>query len=517
MIRCCRFDSTDTKPYYFVATERKTMKKLGSLPILGFCLLLASCGGGGGGSGGSGSSSNEIVYALSTSATSSTTQTSSIVGNCTTGTGCITEYAYNSSTGSFYSGEAQIATGGTSPFQIIFDPNGSYAYVLNNNNATADETNAGSISTFKVTSVGLEGASSGSYAPVYTKTTGSNPYAMAVDPLGSFLVVANHGNGDGVSTNGGGVQVYALSSGQLTLQGSSGSPCYNPDTVVFPTNADGTTNEPVYVVCTSPEQLVTGTTSYPPAPAIYSCTIGNLESGTCSSISMSNFSTTLVAGDALYNLVVDASNGMAYAPGYSQTKGGFILAFTISGGSLNSPNTSYATAFSTTNFVPSGKIGIVTQSGVDYVLVGSYPSTSVPGTDDIIDVCHFSGSPGTCHEVNTALSGTTYNYPLAFTVGSNNVYLALSGTNLQTGGTGTAGILVYTNTSVTTTSPSPDQSLGAFEPTEVTINSTGSFAAVPYAGTNSVEFYSLQSNGTINSSSGVSLTTNGNPSLAYIH
>jgi len=434
-------------------------------------VFLAGCGGGGSGSN---TPPAEILYVLS--------EKGSISG------GLITEYAINPSNGSLYQGSQTITTG-TNPIQFLFDPNGApYAFVLNNGSntpvfaggiLTGDGSSQGSIQVFSVGSQGL------SQSPLFTPTTvGESPVSMAIDSQGQYLVVADHGNG----TSGGGLEIFQIgSNGSLSAVPVASSPCSYPNKVLFAPPTDGTVDESLYIVCSSPEISSTQT------PSVIYGTISQFKQGNgFAAITLSGSITSA----SIFNLSIDPSGQYVVFPGQSSS-GGFVTEFPNKP-AQSSQNPSTAT-FSTP-FVPAGQMAFVGSSSSENVLVGNYDVTSngLSSTSNTILPCSVGSSgvscPGTPSITTSSLVG-----PIA----------------LETNSAGTAVYAVMTQTAVTAnSSPSTSGSILPYSvsgstlasmtpvatgdwPLSIAFDSNGNHAFVPNYGSGSVSVFSVGANGAL--------------------
>jgi len=420
-----------------------------------FSLVATGCGGGGGGAAGGGGSA-EIVYVLSQS-------------------GSITEVAINKSTGYYIDGSfansSTSITVGPNPIQLLFSPNGSYAYVLNNGNntpvfaggiLTASGSNAGSVQVFSVGPTGL------STTPTPPTQTGESPVSMAIDSAGGYLVVADHGNG--TTTGDGDVEVFPVSGGSLSTPSVSSSPCNYPNKVLFPPGSNGTSSENLYILCSSPEA---SPSSSSPTPEIYYGPISSLNAPTDS---ITGFGT----GASPVNLAVDPSGHSLVAPLLSPN------IFITSNPPPKNPGTISATPLS---FIPAGQMGFAGSS----VLLGSYNSSSNSNNSEF-ESCPLSGA--TCSQTYTT---GTYSYPIAMDTNP-------AGTALYIPLTGSAVVANGSNTNLGTVlslSPTPPfNSLGPAQPTgvwplSVSFDPAGNFAFIPNYGSKNVSVYSVGSGGAL--------------------
>jgi hypothetical protein len=423
-------------------------------------LFVSSCGGGGGGSGNTPPA--EIVYALS-------------------GNGTITEYAINPSNGSLYPGSQTITTGPV-PIQFLFDPNGDpYAFVLNNGNTpvfaggilTSDGSNNGSIQVFSVGSKGL------STTPVYTQKTGESPVSMAIDSQGSYLAVADHGTG----TGGGGVEIFQIESGGILSQvASNSSPCAYPNQVVFSPPTDGTVNESLYIVCSSPE-----INSSPPSASIYYCTISQLQATSPSCTAIAPNSTT-----SIFSMAIDPSNQYGVATG-QYSSGGFITEF------QNPPVTSNIfPSTATFSSIPSGQMAFVGSLSFENVLLGNYDVTTsgLSSGSNAIRPCPFGSAGVTCSSTIPTGSQTG---PIALKTNpaGTALYVSMTGTAVSAGSSyQTPGaILAYSVSGTTLTSFTPVPTGGW--PLSVSLAPNGNLAFVPNYGSSNVSVFSVAGNGAL--------------------
>ena len=436
-------------------------RKIGALLSASLlALFLSGCGGGGSGSS---TPPAEILYALS-------------------GNGTITEYAINPSNGSLYPGSQTVGTG-SNPIQFLFDPNGApYAFVLNNGNTpvfaggilTGDGSSPGSIQVFSVGSQGL------SSSPVATQLTGASPVSMAIDSQGHYLVVADHGSGS--NTGGGGVEIFQIgSNGSLSAVPVSSSPCTNPNKVVFAPPTDGTANESLYIVCSSPELSlsITPTIAY----------------GTISQIEQSNSSFTLITPNttaSIFNLDIDPSGQYVVFPGQSSS-GGFVTEFPNKPSqSSSSPSTS---TFSS-SFVPAGQMAFVGSSSSENVLLGNYDGNSLSNSNTI-QPCSV-GSSGVSCSSNT-ISTSSQSGPIALETNSAGtaLYAVMTQTAVSANSSTTSNgsILPYSVSGTTLSSMNP-VSTGGW-PLSITFDPNGNHAFVPNYGSGSVSVFSVGSNGAL--------------------
>ena len=350
----------------------------------------------GGGSGGSSSAGpTEIAYVLSEDTNHNNN-------------GYVVEYGLSPSTGNFQvSASPPLSTGGSTPFQILLSPHNHWAFVLNNNNSSDTTPSAGSVASFSVSSNGLSQTSGSPQA------IGENTVNMAIDPGGTYLVVANHGNGTSTGTGSVGVMSYNAN-GQLSSMNNAGSPCAYPFRVVFQPGAAGSTGDMVDVVCSSPELL--GTTS-PPTLVIYACSIVQLETingcGSGSSITLPSGTTT---NTAMLNFVFDPSTNYAVGPAVTNAEDGFLIVCTLA--STLTCNTPYSfsdiISSSPNTWLPSGNISFFNSGGTPTVYIGNYyPNSNSTFYDgNLFAPCSISSSATTCSSTpftsNSSQEGPIY-------------------------------------------------------------------------------------------------------------
>ncbi len=145
------------------------------------------------------------------------------------GDSAIESFTLNTSTGALTAVSGSGVATGTAPFAMQFTPAGDSAFV----------TNAGSndISSYSVNGSGaLKAAAT-------TPSGGASPMGMAIDGGGHFLFVANQG--DTVDPASGTVSVFTISSGALSLVGTTVS-----DETALPNNPPISVTGPVAVAVT---------------------------------------------------------------------------------------------------------------------------------------------------------------------------------------------------------------------------------------------------------------------------
>jgi hypothetical protein len=236
---------------------------------------------------------------------------------------------------------------------------------------------------------------------------------MAVDPGGTYLVVANHGTSSGGNGN---VAVFTYTSGgALSPDGSSstGSPCAKPFRVVFSPNAIGNQNDSVFVVCSTPESLPNSS-----PVSIYSCSVGQLLSGGCSSPIYASSGIT-----ALLNFQVDPSGAFAVGPGTTYSSGsysGFLLICPIVSGGISSCSPTTITNIS----IPSGNVAFLENSSGKTVFIGNYnPATSSFNND--FASCSLSNDSCSPYTVGSPSDG---NGPITFALNSAGTGLFIAAT-----------------------------------------------------------------------------------------
>ncbi len=121
--------------------------------------------------------------------------------------GTISAFAINSATGALTAVAGSPFTAGVTPFAVAVDPKGKFVYVANSGTALV----AGTVSAFSIN------ATSGALTPVAGSpfAFGLFPLTLAVDPTGRVLAVTG---------TGGAMQSYAInpSTGALTIQAPNG-------------------------------------------------------------------------------------------------------------------------------------------------------------------------------------------------------------------------------------------------------------------------------------------------------
>ena len=137
--------------------------------------------------------------------------------------GGVSAYTIDATTGALTAVPTSPFAAGPNPNSVVVDPSGRFAFIANRNSGKP----SGSVSAFTVN------AASGALAPIGTTAiaAGTEPVAIAVDPLGKFVYVVNGGTGSGGA--GGSVSAYAVNatSGALTAVGSPVAAGTNPGSV----------------------------------------------------------------------------------------------------------------------------------------------------------------------------------------------------------------------------------------------------------------------------------------------
>ncbi|MHB8422906.1 MAG: beta-propeller fold lactonase family protein [Leptospirales bacterium] len=356
--------------------------------------------------------------------------------------GYIVEYGLNSGTGIFQpSGSSPLSTGGSTPFQILFSPNDHWAFVLNNNNSSDTAPHPGSVSIFSVSSNGLSSTIGG------PQPTGQNPVNMAIDPGGTYLVVANHGNGSETGGVGSVGVISYNSSGQLSPMTTS-TPCTYPFRVVFQPNSTGSPNDTVDVVCSSPELL--GSTSPPPIQ-IYACSISDLErTNGCANTQSIPLPTNSSNNSAMLNFAFDPSGTYAVGPSVTNASDGFLIVCTLSSSLTcnNSNGIQYIASSHANSWIPSGNISFLNGGTSPTVYIGNYfPNNSSGFTSgNMFAPCTISSSATTC---------TPTSYTSANSGKDGPIYLATQGNHLYIISTVTPIPGAYNGSSTTTSSNPP--------------------------------------------------------------
>jgi 6-phosphogluconolactonase (cycloisomerase 2 family) len=134
-----------------------------------------------------------------------------------TAAGTVTAYSYDATTGALTQVHAGYAVG-IGPEGIAIDPTGSFLYVSN--------THDGTVSAFKISSVDGSLTVIGTYTSTTTSEPSASPSALAIDPSGQFLYVANGDSGTVTAftiTAGTGVLVKGVEIGATNGTGGTGS------------------------------------------------------------------------------------------------------------------------------------------------------------------------------------------------------------------------------------------------------------------------------------------------------
>ena len=203
----------------------------------------------------------------------------------------ISAYAINTSSGALKQVKGSPFKAGLQPWGVAIDPKGKFVYV----------TNAGCYSYKGCVSTYVINASSGALTQVKGSPfpAGHFPYSVAIDPMGKFAYVANHGS---MSYGPGNVSAYAINARTGALTQVHGSPFKAGD---FP---QGVAIDPrgkfAYVtnagVCFNPN-------SY----CVYAYTI-NASSGALRKVNGSPFR----AGNLAYSVAIDPDGKFAYVTNY---------------------------------------------------------------------------------------------------------------------------------------------------------------------------------------------------------
>ena len=459
-----------------------------TLSLFFFLAFLQSCGGSGGG--GSSSPPGILFYAL--------TEDSG-------GHGFIAENAISPSGQLYPSSPAPISTGGatsstkdTGPVTFVLDPSASLAFALNSNSSPSS-FNPGSIESYNTSSAQ---SSTGIQSVSYT-ATGTNPSSMAIDPGGNYLVVADHGSRSGSTP--GDVKIFQIGStgtlsGPTTISLTSNTPpCPNPDKIVFPpSGSNGTSSDIFYVVCSSPELILSS--SSPPTPALYRCTI----SGTCSPITLSGLSSS---SNAISNMEF-ASNGTAFLPGetYSSSSSYSAFLITCTGAPLSSCST-LSPVSSRTGTAPAGDFAIDNAPPLT-AFIGNY-STNTSGNISNPGI-FFSCTATSCASTNPTYSSSGAATFLATNPGQTNLYIVSTAAPLPTTTSSISNSSSNPGTIFTCPLPSasPCTSTGTTGsyPVGITFDPSGKFAFVPtWSGT--ISIFQVGANGSLTPAASPTVTT----------
>jgi 6-phosphogluconolactonase (cycloisomerase 2 family) len=125
-------------------------------------------------------------YAVATSPTGLYVYITDTLALPATAPGTVTAYSYNATTGALTQVHAAY-TVGTGPTGIAIDPTGSFLYVSNENDGT--------VSAFTISSVDGSLTFIATYTSTTTSLPSASPSALAIDPSGQFLYVANGDSG----------------------------------------------------------------------------------------------------------------------------------------------------------------------------------------------------------------------------------------------------------------------------------------------------------------------------------
>jgi 6-phosphogluconolactonase (cycloisomerase 2 family) len=134
-----------------------------------------------------------------------------------TAAGTVTAYSYSASTGALTLVHASYPVG-IGPEGIAIDPTGSFLYVSN--------THDGTVSAFTISSVDGSLTVIGTYTSSTISEPSASPSALAIDPSGQFLYVANGDSGTVTPftiTAGTGVLVVGTEIGATNGTGGTGS------------------------------------------------------------------------------------------------------------------------------------------------------------------------------------------------------------------------------------------------------------------------------------------------------
>ena len=124
--------------------------------------------------------------------------------------GTVTAYTLNSD-GTLKASGSGVNTGGSAPIALAADPAGKFLFVANQ--GTSSDVTSGTISVFAINGTGLTLVGNPISTAIQGQVGGSGPSAVAVSPVGSYLYIANQ-----FSNN---VQSYSYdASGTLNLIGT---------------------------------------------------------------------------------------------------------------------------------------------------------------------------------------------------------------------------------------------------------------------------------------------------------
>jgi len=305
-----------------------------------------------------------------------------------------------------------------------------------------------------------------------------------IDSQGNYLAVADHGTG----TGGGEVEIFQIESGGILSQvASSSSLCTYPNQVVFSPPTDGTVNESLYIVCSSPE-----TTSS--AAVIDDCTISQLKSRSGCTASITPNSTNSIS---IFSMAIDPSNQYGVAAGQNGSSVGFITEF------QNPPVANSTTFPSTATFssIPSGQMAFVGPSSSENVLLGNYDVTTsgLSSGSDTIQPCPVPSTTQQFSCANPTISTGSQTGPIALKTNpaGTALYVSMTGTAVSAGSSyQTPGaILAYSVSGTTLTSFTPVPTGGW--PLSVSLAPNGNLAFVPNYGSSNVSVFSVAGNGAL--------------------
>jgi 6-phosphogluconolactonase len=201
------------------------------------------------------------------------------------GTGSVSAYLINHSTGALTQVRGSPFAAGSSSLRITVDPSGRFVYVTNYGSAN--------VSAFSIGKAGALTPIAGS-----PFATGSGPIGVAVDPSGQFLYVANNGSND--------ISAFSIDTDNGSLMPIGGSPFSAgsfPDIITV--DAMGK-----YLYMTANDGLEGYSIS---------------SSGALAPLAGSPFNT----GGPTTWVAIDGSNHFLYATNYSFTEPGTLVAFTL--------------------------------------------------------------------------------------------------------------------------------------------------------------------------------------------
>ncbi len=102
--------------------------------------------------------------------------------------GTVTAYTINSN-GTLSASGSGVNTGGSNPIALATDPGGKFLFVANQ--GTSSDVNSGTISVFAVQGTGLTLLGTPVSTAIFGQVGGSGPSAVAVSPVGNYLYVGN--------------------------------------------------------------------------------------------------------------------------------------------------------------------------------------------------------------------------------------------------------------------------------------------------------------------------------------